>query len=81
MEWARDVLAKAPPGPRQLHIFTDLQQSGLAWSEVDELPEDVATHLHDLGRSAVNNLAVTEARPERAWLRPDEQTVAARHGL
>jgi hypothetical protein len=74
LEWARDVLAKAPPGPRVLHVFTDFQQSGLAWSEVDELPEDVESHLHDLGRSAVNNLAVTEARPERAWLRPDEQT-------
>ena len=74
LEWARDTLAKAPPGPRVLHILTDLQQSGLAWSEVDELPEDVASHLHDLGRSAVSNLAVTEARPERAWLRPDEQT-------
>jgi hypothetical protein len=74
LEWARDVLAKAPPGPRVLHVFTDLQQSGLAWSEVDELPEDVASHLHDLGRTAVNNLAVTEARPERMWLRPDEQT-------
>lgn len=74
LEWARDVLAKAPDGPRVLHVFTDFQQSGLAWSEVDELPEDVATHLHDLGRPAVNNLAVTEARPERPWLRPDEQT-------
>jgi hypothetical protein len=74
LEWARDVLAKAPAGPRVLHVFTDFQQSGLAWSEVDELPEDVATHLHDLGRPAVNNLAVTEARPERPWLRPDEQT-------
>jgi hypothetical protein len=74
LEWARDTLAKAPPGPRVLHVLTDLQQSGLAWSEVDELPEDVTSHLHDLGRSAVSNLAVTEARPERVWLRPDEQT-------
>jgi hypothetical protein len=74
LEWARDVLAKAPPGPRVLHVFTDFQQSGLAWSEIDELPDDVVSHLHDLGKSAVNNLAVTEARPERTWLRPDEQT-------
>jgi len=74
IDWARDVLAKSPAGPRQLHIFTDLQQSGLAWSEVDTLPDDVVTHLHDLGRSAVNNIAVTEARPERTWLRPQEQT-------
>jgi hypothetical protein len=68
------VLAKAPPGPRVLHIYTDLQQSGLAWSEVDALPEDVASHLHDLGRAAVSNVAVVEARAERAWLRDDEQT-------
>ena len=74
IDWARDVLAKAPAGPRKLHVFTDFQQSGLAWSEVDELPPEVATILHDLGRTAVNNVAITEARPQRAWLRPDEQT-------
>src|SRR5206468_5697041 len=59
---------------KRLHIFTDLQQSGLAWSEVDPLPDDVLTQLHDLGRSAVNNVAVIEARAERSWLRPQEQT-------
>lgn len=74
LEWARDVLAKAPLGPRSLHVFTDFQQSGLAWSDVDALPEDVATHLHDLGRTAVNNVAVTESRAERSWLRDGEQT-------
>lgn len=74
MDWARDVLAKAPPGPRRLHVFTDLQRSGLAWSEVAALGDDVETSLHDLGRSAVNNLAVTEARAERVWLRPNEAT-------
>jgi hypothetical protein len=74
MEWARDVLAKAPPGPRHLHVFTDLQRSGLAWSEVDALPENVVSHLHDLGRSAVNNIAVVESRAERTWLRSEEQT-------
>ena len=74
IDWARDVLAKSPPGPRRLHIFTDMQQSGLAWSDVDSLPENVATQLHDLGRAAVNNLAVTEARAEQTWLRPQEQT-------
>ncbi|HUY34322.1 MAG TPA: BatA domain-containing protein [Pirellulales bacterium] len=74
MDWARDVLAKAPPGVRHLHVFTDLQRSGLAWSEVDVLQDDAVAHLHDLGRSAINNVAVTEARPERVWLRPNEQT-------
>src|SRR5262249_40243616 len=63
-----------PHGARRLHVFTDLQRSGLAWSEVDALPEDATTQLHDLGRSAVNNIAVIEARAERIWLRPQEQT-------
>lgn len=72
MDWARDVLAKAPPGPRRLHIYSDMQRSGLAWSEVGALADDVVTTLNDLGRSAVNNLAVTEARAERVWVRPNE---------
>jgi hypothetical protein len=74
LEWARDVLAKSPSEGRRLVIFTDLQRSGLAWSEVDTLPSNVTTEVHDLGRSAVNNLAVVEARPEKNWLRPQEET-------
>jgi hypothetical protein len=74
LAWARDVLAKAPSGQKRMHIFTDLQQSGLAWSEVDPLPDDVVAQVHDLGRSAVTNVAVVEARTERSWLRPQEQT-------
>src|SRR6267142_2125956 len=74
MEWTRDALAKAPAGARRLIIFTDLQRSGLAWTEVDTLPDNVVTQIHDLGRAAVNNLAVVEARAERTWLRPEEQT-------
>lgn len=82
MEWARDVLT-APAVEKHLHVFTDLQQSGLAWSEVDALPDNVVAHVHDLGRSAINNVAVTEARPERTWIRPEEQTsihVAVQNG-
>jgi Aerotolerance regulator N-terminal/von Willebrand factor type A domain len=74
LEWARDALAKSPASERRLHIFTDLQQSGLAWTEVDALPADVVSQLHDLGRAATNNVAVTEARAERTWLRPQETT-------
>ena len=73
MEWARDVLTP-PAAAKHLHVFTDLQRSGLAWSEVDSLPENVIAHVHDLGRAAVNNVAVTEARAERSWVRPEEQT-------
>ena len=72
--WARDILVNAPAGPKQLHLWTDLQRSGLDWTEVDPLPGDVQVHLHDLGRPIVNNVAVTEVRTPRTWIRPGEET-------
>lgn len=70
-EWARDLLVNAP-GKKQFHLFTDLQRSGLDWTEVEPLPADAESHLHDLGRSVVNNVAVTEVRIPRTWIRPNE---------
>ena len=70
--WARDICVKAPAGVKQLHLFTDLQQSGLDWTEVEPLPLEVKPHLHDLGRPVVNNVAVTEVRTPRLWVRPGE---------
>lgn len=72
--WARDILINAPAGPKQLHLWTDLQRSGLDWTEVDPLPGDVQVHLHDLGRPIVNNVAVTEVRTPRTWIRPGDGT-------
>ena len=70
--WARDICVKAPAGAKQLHLFTDLQRSGLDWTEVEPLPAEVKPHLHDLGRPVVNNVAVTEVRTPRLWVRPGE---------
>ncbi len=70
--WARDICVKAPAGVKQLHLFTDLQRSGLDWTEVEPLPLEVKSHLHDLGRPVVNNVAVTEVRTPRLWVRPGE---------
>ncbi|MDB5348453.1 MAG: hypothetical protein JWP89_6830 [Schlesneria sp.] len=70
--WARDVCVKAPVGAKQLHLFTDLQQSGLDWAEIEPLPAEVSPHLHDVGRPIVNNAAVTEVRTPRLWVRPGE---------
>lgn len=81
--WARDVLLKSPAGPKQLHLFTDLQRSGLNWSEVDPMPPGTIAYLHDLGRTIVNNLAVTEVRSPRTWIRPGEAVelqAAIQHG-
>ena len=70
--WARDICVKAPPGQKQLHLFTDLQRSGLDWTDVEPMPAEVRSHLHDLGNSVVNNVAVTEVRTPRLWVRPGE---------
>jgi hypothetical protein len=70
--WARDICVKAPVGAKHLHLFTDLQQSGLDWAEVEPLPAEVSAHLHDVGRPIVNNVAVTEVRTPRPWVRPGE---------
>ena len=81
--WARDICVKAPAGVKQLHLFTDMQQSGLDWTEVEPLPVEVKSHLHDLGRPVVNNVAVTEVRTPRLWVRPGESPtirVSVLHG-
>jgi hypothetical protein len=72
LAWARDVCVKAAQTRKEVFLFTDLQRSGLDWSEVAPLPPEVAVHIHDLGRATVNNVAVTSARPERSVIRPGE---------
>ena len=74
INWARDLAVRESAAEEELHIYTDLQQSGLDWAEVDPLPENVKVHLHDVGRAVVSNLGVTEARPLRAVVRPGEGT-------
>lgn len=74
INWARDLAIRVPATRQELHIFTDLQQSGLDWTEVEPLPQQVEVQLHDLGRVAVNNLAVTEARALPSTLHPGEST-------
>ncbi len=70
--WARDICVKASDGPKELHFFTDLQRSGLDWTEVEPFPTEVKVYLHDLGQSVVNNLAMTDVRTPRTWIRPGE---------
>ena len=68
--WARDICVKAGRADKELHVFTDFQRSGLDWSEVAAMPDDVRVELHDLGRDAINNVAVTSAAVTRTLLRP-----------
>ncbi|MEX2137874.1 MAG: BatA domain-containing protein [Pirellulales bacterium] len=70
LRWANDVCAKSTARRKEVHLFTDLQQSGLAWSEAPLLPKDIAWRIHDLGRELVNNVAITAAVPSRLVVRP-----------
>ena len=73
LRWAHDLCVKAPAETKEVHIFTDMQQSGLDWSEVQPMPPDVRVHVHDLGRDLPNNAAITTANPSRLFTRPGEQ--------
>jgi uncharacterized membrane protein len=70
--WARDVCVKAGPAEKELHVFTDLQRSGLDWSEVVAMPDDVSVELHDMGRDSPNNVAVTSVAANRTLIRPGD---------
>ena len=70
--WARDVCVKAGRAEKELHVFTDLQRSGLDWSAIVEMPDDVNVELHDLGRDAANNVAVTSVAANRTLIRPGD---------
>jgi hypothetical protein len=74
LAWARDLAIRVPAAKQELHLYTDLQQSGLDWTEVEPLPAEVRVHVHDLGRAVVRNIAVIEARPIRTAIRPGEST-------
>lgn len=70
--WARDICVKAGSADKELHVFTDLQRSGLDWSEVVEMPDDVRVEIHDLGVDSANNVAVTSAAVNRTLIRPGD---------
>ena len=70
--WARDICVKAGRSEKELHVFTDLQRSGLDWSEVAAMPDDVKVELHDVGRDTANNVAVTAAAATRTLIRPGD---------
>ena len=72
VNWARDLSVKSPHRRREVHIITDLQRSGLDWTEAEPFPDDVHVRVHDLGTTAGNNVAVTGARAPRTLIRPGE---------
>ncbi|HEY3969234.1 MAG TPA: BatA domain-containing protein [Planctomycetaceae bacterium] len=80
LAWARDLCLNSPHGRKELYVYTDMQRSGLDWTNVEPLPPEVELHLVDLGRTAVNNVAVTSAQGARKIVRPGEP-VAIQAGI
>jgi len=72
--WAHDVCTTSTAETIELHVLTDLQQSGLAWSEVEPMPADVLVKVRDLGRDLPNNLAIVASTPKQLVVRPGEST-------
>lgn len=72
LRWAHDVCTTSNAMDKELHVFTDLQQSGLAWSEVAPMPADVKVRVHDLGRDLPNNVAITSTQVSQLVIRPGE---------
>jgi hypothetical protein len=72
MAWARDLLVRSRKPLKELHILTDLQQSGLDRGEQVALPSDVKVHLVDLGRPFPKNVAVTAVQVAPSTIRPGE---------
>ena len=78
MAWARDIIVRSRKTHNELHIFTDLERSGLDRSESVTLPAGVEVHIHDFGRAFPRNVAVTDITTAPRNLRPgDSATITA----
>lgn len=68
--WARDTANRIDAREKQVHIFTDLQRSGLNRSDGQTLPPDVVAAIYPVGKDVAENIAVTQAIMPKTWIRP-----------
>lgn len=84
LRWANDVCAQTSAPRQVVHLITDLQQSGLAWSESSDVVVRAPLKIHDVGNPNANNVVVVSAAPQRTTIRPGETTTVdvevANHG-
>ncbi len=72
LAWARDRVVASRRKARRVHLFTDLQRSGLGRPAPEPFPDGVAVEVIDVGRTLAGNLAVDDVRPLRTEVRPGE---------
>jgi Aerotolerance regulator N-terminal len=70
LAWARDRVVSSNRKVREVHLFTDLQRSGLDHPSEADFPEGIEFDVIDVGRPIRANLAVVDARAVRAEIRP-----------
>ncbi|MEJ7592916.1 MAG: BatA domain-containing protein [Planctomycetaceae bacterium] len=75
--WARDILAASNRATRRIVLVTDLQQTGLPRTPLDQLPEGIELIVRDAGDPLPRNVAIELAEATRTEIRPD-RTVAVR---
>lgn len=71
--WARDLCLRHPHAETNIYLFTDMQRSGLEWTEVDPFPAETVAHVTDLGRDEVNNVSIVDVKPSGTLVRPGER--------
>jgi Aerotolerance regulator N-terminal len=68
--WARDLCVRSRRPNQEIHIFTDLQRSGLGRGDAVTLPSGVNVRVVDVGRDFPKNVAVTALDVSPATPRP-----------
>ncbi len=71
LAWARDRVIQSRRKLRQVHLFTDLQRSGLDHPTPDGFPEGIEVEVVDVGRTLKGNLAVEQVQAIRTEIRPE----------
>ncbi|MDR3621734.1 MAG: BatA domain-containing protein [Paludisphaera borealis] len=74
LAWARDLCVRSRGTRKEIHLFTDLQRSGLDRGERVELPADVDVQIIDVGRPFPKNVAVTAVAASPSAPRPGGST-------
>ena len=74
--WARDVIVLSSRPQRIVHLWTDLQQSGLR-GRVEGFPPNVELVVHDAGRKLMQNVSVDDVRATAVEIRPGRPVAVA----
>lgn len=68
--WARDLLSASRRKDRRVVLISDLQQSGLGQTAVEQLPADVHFELIDVGQPVSDNVSLIRVQMLRTEIRP-----------